>query len=150
MREIVCTGPQGCLGRTSDDALEDGKPTAHMVSFEEMLSGAEAVIESINGTADGKISAFITPFTILPSIDPSNPTTPDRAVLATEADRMQGRRIKETAAKHGVRIHSDAFAEHIRLAWQDPSAILGPNVHHQHCIGISLEEVESWPKPAPT
>lgn len=143
LREIVCTGPAGLPWPHPTTRWKDGKPTAHMVSFEEMLSGAEAVIESINGTADGRISAFITPFTILPSIDPSNPTTPDRAVLATEADRMQGRRIKETAAKHGVRIHSDAFAGHIRLAWQDPeSAILGPNVHLQHCIGISLEEVE--------
>jgi len=56
---------------------------------------------------------------------------------------MQGRRVKELAAKYGTRIHSDAFAGHVRMAWQDPeTAILGPNVHLQHCIGLSLDEVD--------
>jgi cytosine/adenosine deaminase-related metal-dependent hydrolase len=79
----------------------------------------------------------------MPSIDPSNPTTPDRATRSTPDDRMQGLRVKALAAKYGTRIHSDAFAGHVRMAWQDPeSAILGPNVHLQHCIGLSLEEVD--------
>lgn len=143
LREIVCTGPAGLPWPHPTTRWKNGKSTGYSVTFEEMMAGAEAVIESINGAAEGRIRAFITPFTIMPSIDPSNPTTPDRAVLATDADRMQGRRIKETAAKYGVRIHSDAFAGHVRLAWQDPeTAILGPNVHLQHCIGLSLEEVE--------
>ncbi|WEK51614.1 MAG: amidohydrolase family protein [Candidatus Kaistia colombiensis] len=143
IREIVCTGPAGLPWPHPATRWQGNRPERHEVSFEEMLAGAEAVIETVNGTAEGRIQAFLTPFTIMPSVDPSNPTTPDRAVRSTEADRMQGRRIKEVAAKHGVRIHSDAFGGHVRMAWQDPeSAILGPNVHLQHCIGLSLDEVE--------
>ena len=143
LREIVCTGPAGLPWPHATTRWADGGPTAREVSFEEMIAGAEAVIEAVDGSAEGRIKAFITPFTIMPSIDPSNPTTPDRATRSTEHDRMQGRRIREVAAKHRVRIHSDAFAGHVRMAWQDPdSAILGPNVHLQHCIGLSLEEVE--------
>lgn len=143
IREVICTGPAGLPWPHPVTRWTDGRPQRHAVSFDAMLAGAEAVIETVDGTADGRIQAFITPFTIMPSVDPSNPTTPDRAVLATEADRMQGRRIKQIAAKHGVRIHSDAFGGHVRMAWRDPeSAILGPNVHLQHCIGLSLDEVE--------
>jgi cytosine/adenosine deaminase-related metal-dependent hydrolase len=143
IREVICTGPAGLPWPHPVTRWRGDRPERHEVSFDEMLAGAEAVIESVNGTAGGRIQAFLTPFTIMPSVDPSNPTTPDRAVLATEADRMQGRRIKEAASKHGVRIHSDAFGGHVRMAWQDPeSAILGPNVHLQHCIGLSLDEVE--------
>ncbi len=143
IRGIVCTGPAGLPWPHPTTRWKDGKPHRFNVSFEELLAGAEAVIETVNGNADGRIKAFITPFTIMPSIDPSNPTTPDRAVLSTANDRMQGLRIKAIAAKYGARIHSDAFAGHVRMAWQDPdSAILGPNVHLQHCIGLSLDEVD--------
>lgn len=143
IREVVCTGPAGLPWPHPTTRWANGKPQSCKVSFEEMLAGAEAVIQSVNGSADGRIKAFITPFTIMPSVDPSNPTTPDRAIRSTAEDRMQGRRIKETAAKWGIRIHSDAFGGHVRMAWQDPeSAILGSNVHLQHCIGLSLEEVE--------
>jgi 5-methylthioadenosine/S-adenosylhomocysteine deaminase len=143
IRGIVCTGPAGLPWPHPTTRWDSGKPVRQNVSFDALMAGAEAVIETVNGTADGRIKAFITPFTIMPSIDPSNPTTPDRAVQSTALDRMQGIRIKETAAKFGVRIHSDAFAGHVRMAWQDPdSAILGPNVHLQHCIGLSLDEVD--------
>jgi cytosine/adenosine deaminase-related metal-dependent hydrolase len=108
-----------------------------------MIEGTEAVIEAVNGSADGRIKVFVTPFTIVPSVDPSNPSTPDNATALTGDDRMQARRIRETAAKWRVRIHSDAFAGQVRMAFQDKeSALLGPDVHLQHCIGLSHEEVD--------
>jgi len=143
LRDIVCTGPAGLPWPHPTTRWADGKPTRHAVSFDELMAGVEAVIQTVNGTHDGRIRAFVTPFTIMPSIDPSNPTTPDRATRSTADDRMQGRRVKELAAKYDTRIHSDAFAGHVRMAWQDPeTAILGPNVHLQHCIGLSLDEVD--------
>ena len=143
LRDIVCTGPAGLPWPHQTTRWASGKPTRYAVSFDELMAGVEAVIETVNGTHDGRIKAFVTPFTIMPSIDPSNPTTPDRATRSTADDRMQGRRVKELAARYNTRIHSDAFAGHVRMAWQDPeTAILGPNVHLQHCIGLSLDEVD--------
>jgi cytosine/adenosine deaminase-related metal-dependent hydrolase len=108
-----------------------------------MMAGTEAVIESCNGASDGRILVYPTPFTIVASIDPSNPTTPDRATKLTADDRMQARRVRELAAKHRVRIHSDAFGGMVRMAAQDrENALLGPDVHVQHCIALSLEEVD--------
>lgn len=143
LRGVVCTGPAGLPWPHPVTRWDRGAPERHLASFDALMAGCEAVIESVNGTADGRLSAFVTPFTITPSIDPSNPTTPDRATRQTAEDRMQGRRVRELAARHGVRIHSDAFGGHVRLAWQDPeTALLGPDVHLQHCVGLSLDEVE--------
>ncbi|GLU29242.1 amidohydrolase family protein [Brucella sp. NBRC 12950] len=143
LREIICVGPAGLPWPQSVTRWETGSPVRHMVSFEEMLEGAEAVIENLNETADGRIKVFLTPFTIVPSVEPSNASTPDLAVTLTANDRMQARRIRETARKWGVRIHSDAFAGQIRMAWQDKEhALLGPDVHLQHCWGISHEEID--------
>ena len=143
LREIICVGPAGLPWPHPATRWETGKPVRHHVSFEQMIEGAEATIEAINGSADGRMNVFLTPFTIVPSLDPSNPTTPDLAVKLTDDDRMQARRVRETARKWGVRIHSDAFAGQIRMAFQDKeNAILGPDVHLQHCWGISREEID--------
>ncbi len=143
LREIICVGPAGLPWPQSVTRWESGKPERRSVSFEAMMEGAEAVIESLNGTSEGRIKVFLTPFTIVPSVEPSNASTPDFAVNLTEDDRMQARRIRETARKWGVRIHADAFAGQIRMAWQDrENALLGPDVHLQHCWGISHEEID--------
>lgn len=143
LREIICVGPAGLPWPQSVTRWESGKPERRDVSFDEMIEGAESVIEALNGTADGRIKVFITPFTIVPSVEPSNASTPDFAVNLTREDRMQAQRIRETARKWGVRIHSDAFAGQIRMAFQDKeNALLGPDVHLQHCWGISHEEID--------
>lgn len=143
LRDIVCVGPAGLPWPHPVTRWESGAPIGRQVSFEEMIEGTEAAIETLNGSADGRIDVFVTPFTIVPSLDPSNPTTPDLAVKLTDKDRMQAMRVREIARKWGVRIHSDAFAGQIRMAFQDKeNALLGPDVHLQHCWGISHEEVD--------
>lgn len=143
IREILCVGPAGLPWPHPVTRWENGRPERLNVSFEELLAGAEAVIEASHGSANGRIQVFLTPFTIVPSVDPSNPSTPDKATKLTAEDRMQARRVRDTARKWGVRIHSDAFAGQVRMAFQDKeNALLGPDVHLQHCIDLSHEEVD--------
>jgi cytosine/adenosine deaminase-related metal-dependent hydrolase len=143
LREIVCTGPAGLPWPHPATRWDGGRPQLRHSTLDEMLAGAEAVIESVDRSADGRILVYLTPFTIVPSVDPSNPSTPEFATALTDDDRLHARRVRETARKHGVRIHSDAFGGMVRMAAQDrENAILGPDVHLQHCIGLSLEEVE--------
>jgi cytosine/adenosine deaminase-related metal-dependent hydrolase len=85
---------------------------------------------------------FVTPFTMITSVDPSNPSAPDVATTLTEHDRLQARRVRELAARYQTRIHTDAFAGMVRLAARDEWALLGPDVHIQHLRGISLQEVQ--------
>lgn len=143
VREILCVGPSGLPWPNPVTRWTGGAPARHLVGFDEMIAGAEAIIESCNQTAEGRITTFLTPFTIVPSVDPSNPTAPDRATRLTAEDRLQARRIRETAAKWGVRLHSDAFGGMVRMAVQDKeNALLGPDIHLQHCVGLALDEVE--------
>lgn len=141
IRGIVCVGPCAPPWPHAASSWRNGQREQFEFSFEEALAGAEAVIETWHHGADDRIRAFITPFTIVTSVDPSNPTTPDLATALTEHDRLQARRIREIATRWKTRIHSDAFGGMIRMAVQDQeNALLGPDVHLQHCLGISLEE----------
>jgi cytosine/adenosine deaminase-related metal-dependent hydrolase len=142
IRGIVCVGPCAPPWPHPVSSWRNGHREQFEVSFEEALAGTEAVIETWHHGADDRIRAFITPFTIVTSVDPSNPTSPDLATTLTDHDRLQARRIREIATRWKTRIHSDAFGGMIRMAVQDVEhALLGPDVHLQHCLGISLEEV---------
>jgi cytosine/adenosine deaminase-related metal-dependent hydrolase len=142
VREVVCVGPCHTPWPHPVSRWVDGRRERREVSLDEAFAGAEAVIEAVDHADDDLIRAFITPFTIVPSVDPSNPTSPDLATTLTEHDRLQARRVREVARKWKTRIHSDAFGGMVRMAIQDrEGALLGPDVHLQHCRGISLEEV---------
>ncbi|RJE87288.1 amidohydrolase family protein [Paracoccus onubensis] len=143
LREIICTGPAGMPWPRDVTRWEDGSPRRRSISFAEMMEGAEAAIQTLDGSDDGRIRVYLTPFTIVPSLDPSNISTPDQAVTLTPDDRMHARAIRELARRYGIRLHSDAFAGHIRLAFQDKeNALLGPDIHLQHCWGISPAEID--------
>lgn len=143
LREIICTGPAGLPWPRDVTRWETGSPVQRSITFPEMMEGAEAAIETLDGTDDGRIRVYLTPFTIVPSIETSNISTPDQAVALTPDDRMHARTVRDLARKMGVRLHSDAFAGHIRLAFQDKeNALLGPDIHLQHCWGISPAEID--------
>ncbi|MCC6173907.1 MAG: amidohydrolase family protein [Chloroflexi bacterium] len=142
VREVVCVGPCAPPWPHPVSVWDNGRREDRLVSFDEVMAGAEAVIETWNHGADDRIRVFITPFTIVTSVDPSNPTAADAATSLTEHDRLQARRVREAAARFKTRIHSDAFAGMVRMAAKDEYALLGPDVHIQHLRGISLEEVQ--------
>ena len=142
VREIVCVGPCAPPWPHPVSTWDQGVREEKLVTFDEVMAGAEAVIESCHHAADDRIRAFITPFTIVTSVDPSSPTPSDLATALTEHDRLQSRRVREIAARYKTRIHSDAFAGMVRMVAQDDWALLGPDVHIQHLRGISLDEVQ--------
>jgi len=141
IREIVCTGPCNPPWPHPFSRWVDGKRITKEVTYDEVLMGAEAVIEALNHAHNDRIRAFITPFVIVTSVNPSHPTPADQLYGLTEFDRYQAKRIREIARKYKTRIHSDAFGGMIHLAIQDKDhALLGPDVHLQHCRGISFDE----------
>jgi cytosine/adenosine deaminase-related metal-dependent hydrolase len=104
------------------------------------MAGAEAAIQQLNHSANDLIRAFITPFTIVPSLRTWGHSAPEEACQLTDFDRKQSRAVRELAAKYNTRIHSDAFGNLIRLASRDENALLGSDVILQHCLGITPEE----------
>lgn len=141
IREIVCTGPANPVWPKLYSRWVDGRRVTREVGYEEVLKGAEAVIEALNHSNGDRTRAFITPFVIVTSIEGSGPTPPSRLHQLTEHDRYQARKIREIARKYDTRIHSDAFGGMIHMAIQEKDyTLLGPDVHLQHCRGISFDE----------
>jgi cytosine/adenosine deaminase-related metal-dependent hydrolase len=142
VRGVVCVGPCAPPWPHPVSYWDNGTRERREVSFDEVMDGTEAVVQTWNHGADDRIRVFVTPFTMITSVDPSNPSAPDVATHLTEHDRLQSRRVRELAAKYQTRIHTDAFAGMVRLAAQDEWGLLGPDVHVQHLRGISLQEVQ--------
>ncbi|WZL72545.1 amidohydrolase family protein [Clostridiaceae bacterium 35-E11] len=141
VREIVCTGPCNPPWPHQFSRWIDEKRIVKEVTYDEVIKGAEAVIEALNHANEDRTRAFITPFVIVTSVNPSHPTPPDQLYGLTDHDRLQAKRIREIAKKYNTRIHSDAFGGMVHLAIQDKeNALLGPDVHLQHCRGISFDE----------
>lgn len=143
VRNIVCTGPANPAWPKLYSRWKNGKRITREIEYEDVLKGTEAVIEALNHANDDRTRAFITPFVIVTSIEGSGPTPPSRLHQLTEHDKYQARKIREIAKKYKTRIHSDAFGGMVHMAIQDKEyALLGPDVHLQHCRGISFDEVK--------
>lgn len=140
VREIIAVGPSNPPYPRKFTRIIDGEKVERMVSFDEMLQGAEDAIEATNHAYDDTIRSFISPFVLVSSVNGSSLTAPDIATNLTKQDRYMSKRIREIAKKHNTRIHTEAFGGMIRLAATDENALLGPDVHIQHCTGISFDE----------
>lgn len=142
VKDIVCTGPCSVPWPHRFGRIVNGQRQVSEVTYDKMLYSLETVIEQLNNSNNGKIKAYVAPFGVVTSVDPSAPTPADRCVKLTEHDLMQAKEMRKIARKYNTRIHTDAFGGMIHLAFQDKeNALLGPDVHLQHCTGLSFDEV---------
>lgn len=142
-RQVLGVGPSG-LPWPREVGHWTGGATYHRerVGLDRMMAGAEETVAAWHNGADGRIRVAVTPYTMVPSLDPSGPTSPDRATRLTAQDREQSQRVRDLAARYGTRVHTDAFGGMVELAHRlDPHALLGPDVHFQHGFGLSAREV---------
>ena len=142
VRDIVCVGPCNPPWPHEFSRWESGGRRKVSVPYETALETTEAVIMELNHANCDRTRVFVTPFVIVTSIYPSGATPPDKLHLLTAHDRFQTKKMREIAAKHKTRIHSDAFGGMIHMAAEDlENALLGPDVHLQHCTGLSFDEM---------
>ena len=142
MRHVLGVGPAAQPWPRENRWWENGIQRSHRVGLEEMMDGAEATVQRWHGGADGRVRVYVTPYTMIPSLNPSGPLPPDQTTELTHLDRQQSEMVRDLARRHATRIHTDAFGGMIRLAHEkDPNALLGPDVHFQHGFGLSLDEV---------
>lgn len=141
IREIVAIGPSNPpfpINITRVDGSGNKRET--YLSFDELMKGAEDTIVAINHAHNDLIRAFIAPFVMVTSVNPSCPTTPDVAIQLDEHDRYMMKCVREVAKRQNTRIHTEAFGGMIRMVQDDPNTLLGPDVHVQHCTGITTYE----------
>ncbi len=102
------------------------------------METTEAGVPDLDHGCGDRIRVYVNPYTIVTSVDPSNPSAPDIAVKLDDFDRLQMRRVRELAEKYKTRIHSDAFGGMVRMVYKEEYALLGPDVHLQHCRGLTF------------
>ena len=143
IRDIVCTGPGHVPWPHNFSRWQNGKRVTRAVSFEEVIHSLETVIKTLNNTNGGKTFAYVTPFGIITSINPSGATPRESLTALTPHDKTQAREMLRIAKEYDTRIHSDCFGGMLYLAMQDlDNAVLGPHVHLQHCSQLSDDEVK--------
>lgn len=142
VRDIVCTGFPSLPWPHRFSTWKNGEKTMRDYSFEEITRNTETVIKTLNHANNDRTRAFVCPFGILTSTDPSNPNPADRLRSLTEYDLLQAKVVRRIAKEYDTRIHTDAFQGSVWLAYQDKeNALLGPDVHLQHCKELSIDEV---------
>ncbi|MGW5383181.1 amidohydrolase family protein [Nocardia sp. NPDC003963] len=142
LREIIGVGPCGLPWPREVGHWVGDEYHRATIGLDEMFDGAEQTVRQWHGGADGRIRVYVTPYTMVPSLNPGGPVAPDLATELTAADRSQTERVRDLAARYSTRIHTDAFGGMIALAHaRDPNALLGPDVHFQHGFGLSPAEV---------
>jgi cytosine/adenosine deaminase-related metal-dependent hydrolase len=107
------------------------------------VKSLESVIKTLNKTNNNKTFAYVTQFKIVTSINTNGPTPKDQLTKLTDHDKLQAKEMRRIANEYGARIHSDLFGGMLELLSEDLSyALIGPDVHLQHCSQISEDEVK--------
>ena len=140
VREVLAIGPSNPPFPRSFSRVAGNDKLRAEYTFDQLMEVADETIRLANHSCDDLIRAFVAPFVMVTSINPSNPTPPDMCSKLSAHDKHMARRVREIARKHNTRIHTEAFGGMIYLAAQDENALLGPDVHVQHCTGISFDE----------
>ena len=143
VRDIVCTGPCHPPWPHNFSRWDGDKRAQRAVSFEEVIKSLEQVIKTLNKTNNNKTFAFVTPFTIVTSINPSGATPKEQLTKLTEHDKLQAKEMRRIATEYNTRIHGDCFGGMIELLKEDMRyALVGPDVHLQHCTRLNDDEVK--------
>ena len=68
-----------------------------------MLDSLETVVSELHHANGDRTRAYVAPFGVVTSVDPSAPTPADRCVKLTDHDRRQAREMRRIAEKYNTR-----------------------------------------------
>lgn len=140
--DILGIGPTGPPYPFASREYTRGGWQQRSSTLQDTLAVTEEVVRQVHGAHQGLSRVVLTPFTLVQSLHPSRPATAEDAGALQPIDREHGRAVRELSRALGVRIHTDAFGGMVRMAAQDPeTALLGPGIHLQHCLGLFPDEV---------
>ena len=132
LRHIVALGPPSTPWPAVYRDLETGQEIS--VDLDHMMDTVGAVIDELNGSANGRLSVHVGPSYLVPDLTPEGKATPESVAML--------RAVHEMAEQRVVCIHAHAFAGQVRAARDAYPDILSPTLTLAHCAGISLEEVQ--------
>lgn len=144
IRDILSCGPGDLPWPKSLCHVENGHQIHYSESYDEAINSLENIVSKYNNTNDTLTKIFITPYKIVTSL--TSETESEECDSLTDMDLRNSYEMRRIAKKYHTRIHTDAFKGMVHLAYKDPNALLGPDVHIQHGQGLSMDEVEIMAK----
>jgi len=141
VRAVVAVGAPGGSWPKQFTSLESGQPEPVSVTFEQAVRTIESAMRAWHGSADGRISVYPGPSSIMPSFTDARRVDPTNPPPVTDLDRAQADAMLRLAEEYDTGIHAHAFGGQIMAAHRDGVACLGPRYSLAHCAGISADEV---------
>lgn len=130
LRHVVNVGPPGppyphvFRDVDTDETVE--------VDLDHAFETTAAVIDRLDGTADGRISAFVGPSELAPEAE-------DGEASAHDAEQMG--RARELADDADTDIHAHAYGGQVLAAADAVPGIVAPDLSLAHCAGVSEAEI---------
>ncbi|MFB6212189.1 MAG: amidohydrolase family protein [Halobacteriales archaeon] len=103
------------------------------VDLDHAFETTAAAIDRIDGTADGRIKAYVGPSGLAPEAGDGS---------ATRYDIEQMERVVELANRFDTNVQAHAYGGHIAAAAEAVPEILDSRLSLAHCAGISEHEIE--------
>jgi cytosine/adenosine deaminase-related metal-dependent hydrolase len=100
-----------------------------LVTLDQALGTTREIVEQVHGAAEGRLSAYVGPSSLVSSDDDDA-----AARIATE--------LLAIAAEHNTGIHAHAYRGMVRRAAAIAPDLLGPRTCLAHCAGIDDGEIE--------
>jgi cytosine/adenosine deaminase-related metal-dependent hydrolase len=120
--------------------------------LDDAIETTAAVIDSLDGTEDGRISAFVGPSSLVPEVVSDGEVRQTGLIGggafepaegdASETSIEQLEKVLELAESKGVNVHTHAFGGQVRAAAEAVPEILGPDLSLAHCAGLTDRELE--------
>jgi len=151
LRHIVNIGPPNPPYPNTYTDVSTGRTTE--VGLDGAMATTEAVIDALDGTADGRLSVSVGPSALVPevvqdgetlpagihaqdSIEPDEVEASDRAVEQLE-------KVLALSREKDVNVQAHAYGGQVQAAADAVPEILSPELSLAHCAGLSLSEIET-------
>jgi cytosine/adenosine deaminase-related metal-dependent hydrolase len=150
LRHVVNIGPPNPPYPNTYTDVSTGETVE--VDLDGAIETTEAVIDALDGNADGRLSVSVGPSALVPevvqdgetrlagigaqgSIEPDSLEASDRSVEQLE-------KVLGLAREKDVNIQAHAYGGQVRAAVDSVPEILGPELSLAHCAGLTHDEVD--------
>lgn len=147
LRHVVNVGPPGPPYPREYHDPDTGRTTE--VGLDEALTTTDEVIAQLHGTADGRISAYVGPSSLVPEVERNGETKalqlseridPERWRASEHSvDHLEG--VLDLSERHDVPIHTHAYSGMVAAAADAVPEILSPRLSLAHCAGMETGEL---------
>lgn len=148
LRHIVNVGPPGSPYPREYHDVDTGRTSE--IGLDGALETTAEVIDRLHGTAEGRISAYVGPSSLVPEVERAGETKsigltdhvdPDRWSASDHSiDHLEG--LLELSERYDVPIHTHGYSGMVAAAADAVPEILSPRLSLAHCAGMNTKELQ--------